>query len=73
MRGSVRSAGRKTRLPAPGALVGDALRMDREGASFREIGAMLAARGVDPRRGRSWHASSVRAMLRSRMATERGA
>jgi DNA invertase Pin-like site-specific DNA recombinase len=51
--------------------LGEALRMDREGASFREIGAMLAARGVDPHRGRSWHASSVRAMLRSRMATER--
>ena len=51
--------------------LGEALRMDREGASFREIGAMLASRGVDPHRGRSWYASSVRAMLRSRMATER--
>ena len=51
----------------------EAQRMDREGASFREIGAMLAARDVAPHRGKRWHASSVRAVLRSRIATEAAA
>jgi hypothetical protein len=44
--------------------------MDREGASYREIAAMLTARGVHPKRGTAWHASSVRAMLRSKMVAE---
>lgn len=52
------------------AVLADALRMDRQGASFREIGAMLTNRGVMPHRGKAWHASSVRAMLRSRIALE---
>jgi site-specific DNA recombinase len=52
------------------AAIAEAIRMDRNGASFREIGAMLTARGVMPKRGRAWYASSVRAMLRSRMVTE---
>jgi site-specific DNA recombinase len=48
----------------------EARQMDRSGASFREIGAMLTARGAQPKRGRKWHASSVRAMLRSRICLE---
>jgi DNA invertase Pin-like site-specific DNA recombinase len=51
----------------------EAQRMDDAGASFREIGAMLTTRGIMPHRGRAWHASSVRAILRSRMATEAAA
>lgn len=48
----------------------EAVRMDRDGSSFREIGAMLTARGVTPKRGRAWYASSVRAMLRSKIVLE---
>lgn len=48
----------------------EAMRMDRAGASFREIGARLTAIGVAPHRGKAWHGSSVRAMLRSRIALE---
>jgi site-specific DNA recombinase len=43
----------------------EAIRMDRAGASFREIGAMLTERT-----GRFWGPSSTRAMLRSKMVTE---
>jgi site-specific DNA recombinase len=52
------------------AALREAVQMDRSGASFREIGAMLTARGVHPKRAMKWHASSVRAMLRSRIAIE---
>lgn len=52
------------------AALAEAVRMDRAGASFREIGRMLTARGCTPKRGKSWYASSVRAVLRSRMAAE---
>lgn len=55
------------------AALSEAVRMDAEGASFREIGRMLTDRGVRPKRGKAWHASSVRAMLRSRIATENAA
>lgn len=48
----------------------DAIRMDRAGKSFRQIAAMLTERGLKPKRGKAWHASSVRKMLRSRIATE---
>jgi site-specific DNA recombinase len=48
----------------------EAMRMDREGSSFREIATMLTARGAQPKRGKAWHASSVRAMLRSRIVLE---
>jgi DNA invertase Pin-like site-specific DNA recombinase len=51
----------------------EAARMDTAGASFREIGRMLTDRGVHPKRGKAWYASSVRAMLRSRIATEAAA
>jgi hypothetical protein len=61
------------RDPREQAALVDAHRMDCEGASFREIGAMLTTRGVMPHRGKVWHASSVRAMLRSRIATEAAA
>lgn len=56
--------------PAEQSALAEARRMDLAGASFREIGRMLDARGAQPHRGRAWHASTVRAMLRSRIATE---
>jgi site-specific DNA recombinase len=46
----------------------EAMRMDIEGASFREIAAYLTTLGLQPQRGKAWYASSVRAMLRSKMA-----
>lgn len=52
------------------AALEEAARMDRAGASFREIAARLTETGVKPHRGKVWHASSVRAMLRSKMAME---
>ncbi|HEY1680433.1 MAG TPA: recombinase family protein [Candidatus Tumulicola sp.] len=51
----------------------EALRMDRAESSFREIGRMLTERGARPKRAAVWHASSVRAMLRSRIVTEASA
>jgi DNA invertase Pin-like site-specific DNA recombinase len=48
----------------------EAVRLDRAGASYREIGRMLDDRGVRPHRGAAWHASSVRAVLRSRSTAE---
>jgi len=48
----------------------EAQRMDCGGSSFREIAARLTEIGVMPHRGKAWHPSSVRAMLRSRMAME---
>ncbi len=51
----------------------EAVRMDRDGASFREIAAMLTARAVMPHRGKAWHASSVSAVLRSRIVQEAAA
>jgi DNA invertase Pin-like site-specific DNA recombinase len=51
----------------------EAARMDRAGASFREIAVRLTELGVKPHRGKSWYASSVSAMLRSKMATEAAA
>lgn len=47
------------------SVLADALRMDREGHSFRAIGKMLSERC-----GRVFGPSSVRAMLRSRMVSE---
>jgi site-specific DNA recombinase len=46
-------------------VLSDALRMDREGHSFRAIGAMLSERC-----GRAFGPSTVRALLRSRIVTE---
>ncbi len=51
----------------------EAIRMDKAGSSFREIAAMLTACGAQPKRGKAWYASSVRAMLRSRIAAESAA
>jgi DNA invertase Pin-like site-specific DNA recombinase len=56
--------------PREQAALDEAKRMDRTGASFREIAARLTEIGVAPHRGKAWHGSSVRAMLRSRIATE---
>ena len=56
--------------PREQAALGEAARMDRAGASFREIAARLTEIGVMPHRSKTWHASSVRAVLRSKMATE---
>jgi site-specific DNA recombinase len=44
--------------------------MDSSGASYREIAHFLNQSGVRPHRSDTWHGSSVRAMLRSRMARE---
>ncbi len=49
------------------AALATAIRLDREGASFRSIGRALTEMGAQPHRGEVWHASSVRAMLRSKM------
>jgi DNA invertase Pin-like site-specific DNA recombinase len=46
----------------------EAVRLDRAGVSFRAIGRALTEMGAKPHRGTMWHASSVRAMLRSKMA-----
>lgn len=59
--------------PAEQAALVEAARMDREGSSFREIAARLTEIGVKPHRGKAWHASSVRAVLRSKMAQEAAA
>lgn len=56
--------------PADQAALAEAVRLDRAGASFREIGRMLTERGAKPRRAAVWHASSVRAVLRSKATTE---
>ncbi len=48
----------------------EAMRLDTTGGSFREIARFLTDRGVRPHRGKAWYASSVRAMLRSRMTAE---
>jgi site-specific DNA recombinase len=45
-------------------------RMKHAGATLHEIGEMLERRGLRPRRGKCWHPASVRAILRSKMATE---
>lgn len=55
------------------AALEEAVRMDRAGASFREIAARLTEIGVMPHRGKAWYASSVRAVLRSKMAQEAAA
>lgn len=55
------------------AALAEAIRMDRAGASFREIAAYLTEIGVKPHRGKAWHASTVRAVLRSKMAQEAAA
>ncbi len=40
------------------------------GATLRQIGAMLEARNVRPHNGKAWHASSVDAVLKSKMTQE---
>lgn len=52
-------------------ILAEAVRLDRAGESYRAIGRVLTERGLKPRRGSVWHASSVRAMLRSQMVAER--
>lgn len=56
--------------PEEQAALAEMRRMDVAGASYRKIVAMLTARGVRPHRGVAWHASTVRAVLRSRIANE---
>lgn len=46
----------------------EAKRMREEGHSYRQIGDALAKADIKPR-GRCWYPASVRAILRSRMAT----
>jgi DNA invertase Pin-like site-specific DNA recombinase len=47
--------------------------LEAAGASLRGIATVLAKRGIPPARGVRWYASSVRAVLRSRMTTETAA
>jgi DNA invertase Pin-like site-specific DNA recombinase len=56
--------------PTERAALDEAVRMDRSGASYREIAARLTELGVKPHRGKAWYASSVSAILRSKMAQE---
>ncbi len=58
-------------VPEEQAALDEAIRLDRAGVSFRAIGRALTERGVVPHRGSAWHASSVRAMLRSKMVVGR--
>lgn len=59
--------------PKEQAALDEAVRMDRDGASYREIATRLTELGVTPHRGKAWHASSVSAVLRSKIATEAAA
>jgi len=47
--------------------------MNGAGETYRAIARMLEERSVRPHRGQAWHASTVRAMLTSRIAQERAA
>lgn len=60
-------------IPDEQAALDEAIRLDHAGVSFRAIGRALTDRGMRPHRGTAWHASSVRAMLRSKMVVERAA
>jgi len=60
-------------VPREQTALDEAARMDRAGASFREIAARLTELGVMPHRGKVWHAASVRAVLRSKIAREASA
>jgi len=55
------------------AALAEAQRMDAAGASYREIGEMLTARGTMPKKAAVWYPSTVRAVLRSRIVTESNA
>lgn len=68
--GYARNGDRLVPIPTEQRALDAAIRMDKAGASFREIGRFLTDTGVKPHRGKAWHASSVRAVLRSRIATE---
>lgn len=68
--GYIREGVSLVEVPVEQDALREAVRMDRDGASFRDIGAMLTARGLMPKRGRERHAASVRAMLRSKMVAE---
>jgi site-specific DNA recombinase len=52
------------------AALQEAQRMDSAGSSFREIARFFERQNVKPHRGKAWYASTVRKVLRSRMATE---
>lgn len=52
------------------AALAEMRRMHEEGQTYREIIAMLDARGIRPHRGSKWYPSSVRAVLLSKMASE---
>jgi site-specific DNA recombinase len=56
--------------PAEQGLLVHAQAMDSSGWSYRDIAHFLNESGARPHRANTWHWSSVRAMLRSRMARE---
>jgi site-specific DNA recombinase len=68
--GYVREGAALVEDPTEQAALAEAIQMDRAGASYREIGRMLTACGAKPKRATTWHAASVRAVLRSRIAME---
>jgi DNA invertase Pin-like site-specific DNA recombinase len=56
--------------PATQLALAEMIRLDRAGASYREIGAMLEARNIaTSQAGARWYPSSVRAVLRSKSTT----
>ena len=57
-------------VPAIQKVLAEMKRRDAAGDSFRSIGTWLTTKRVKPPRGRKWHAASVRAVLRSQIATE---
>jgi site-specific DNA recombinase len=57
--------------PVQQSALAEARRMADAGAKLREIGAMLTAQGImPPHGGQKWYASSVRSILRSKMAVD---
>jgi site-specific DNA recombinase len=66
-----REGDRLVAIPEMRAILAEMQRRDAAGESYRQIGAWLSAEGVTPPRGLAWYASSVRAVLRSRIAMER--
>ncbi len=68
-----REGGDLIEVAAEQEAIREATRMNGAGEPYRAIAKMLEERGVRPHRGQSWHASTVRAMLLSRIAQERAA
>lgn len=57
-------------VPEEQAALAEMRTLYASGATLRQIGAMLDARGLRPHRGKAWHPSTVSAILTSRMNAE---